>query len=102
MAFLLVVSILFLAGSRFTSHHYTSSNALRELLQGEASAYYTIAMERQELLNDASQQDVVLPRYTVKPWVLYFDDLTTDPADWHNVAMSNYFQKNSVVLEQGG
>lgn len=103
VAFLLVVSMLFLSGSIAAgSHHYTSSNALRELLQGEASAYYATAKERQELLNDASQQDVVLPRYSVQPWVLYFDDISTDPDDWRNVIMERYYQKNSVVLEPEG
>ena len=103
VAFLFVVFMLFLSGSMIAeSHHYTSSNAMRALLQGEASTYYSIAKERQELLNDESQQDVVLPGYSVRPWVLYFDDITTDPSDWKNVAMSNYFQKNSVVLAWGG
>lgn len=102
VAFLYVVFILFLSGSILAeSHHYTSSNALRELLQGEASTYYNIAKERQELLNDDSQQDVVLPRYSVRPWVIYPGDITTDPSDWRNVAMRNYYQKNSVVLEWG-
>ena len=100
MAFLLVVSMLFLSGSiAGEAHHFTSSNALRELLQGEADAYYNTARERQELLNDASQQDVVLPRYPVLPWILYFDDISTEPGDWRNVAIRNYYQKNSVVLE---
>lgn len=101
--FLMAVLVLFLASGKLVgSHHYTSSNALRELLQGEASTYYDAAMERMELLNDDSQQDVVLPRYSVQPWILYFDDITTDPTDWRNVAVSNYYQKNSVVLEPEG
>lgn len=97
--FLLALLVLFLAGSKLDASQYTSGIALRELLQGEASAYHDTAMERLELLHDDSRQDVVLPRFSVKPQILYFDDVTTDPDDWRNVAMSHYYRKNSVVLE---
>lgn len=102
VVFLMAVLVLFLASSKFADSQYTSSSSLWELLQGEASTYYDTAQERLVLLNDDSQQDVVLPRYSVKPWILYFDDVTTDPADWRNVAASNYYQKNSVLLEPEG
>ena len=101
-AFLLAVLVLFLASCKSAGSHYTSSSALWELHHGEASAYYDTAMERLTLLNDASQRDVVLPRYSVKPWILYFDDITTDPANWRNIAASMYYQKNYVVLEPEG
>lgn len=101
-AFLLVVLVLFLLSGKLSESQYTSSSALWELLQGEAGTYYDTAMERLELLHDDSRQDVVLPRFSVKPWILYFDDVTTDPGDWRNVAAGNYYQKNSVVLEPEG
>lgn len=101
-AFLLVILVLFLAGSRLSESQYTSTSALWELRQGEASAYYDEAMARLELLRDDSQQDVVLPMYSVRPWILYFDDMSTDPADWRNIAASRYYEKNSVVLEPWG
>lgn len=101
-AFLLTVLLLFLFSSKLSESQYTSSSALWELLQGEAGTYYDEAMERLELLRDDSQQDVVLPRYSVQPWILYFDDMSTDPADWRNVAASRYYEKNSVVLEPWG
>ena len=101
-AFLLVIFILFLSGSKLAESHYTSSNALRVLFRGEASAYYSTAKERVALLNDDSQQDVVLPSYSVKPWILYFDDITADPANGKNIDMSSYYQKSSVVLDQEG
>ena len=102
VVFLLALSVLFLVGSKLDSSQYTSSGALQELLQGEASAYYDTAMERLELLQDDSLQDVVLPRFPAKPRLLYFDDVTTDPADWRNVAASNYYHKNSVILAPEG
>lgn len=98
-AFVLVVLALFLFGSKLADARYTSSSTMGILFRGEASAYHNTAQERLELLHDDSQQDVVLPRYPVKPWVLYFSDVATDPADWQNRAVSRYYQKNSVVLE---
>ena len=100
--FLLVIVLFFVLSCKFAESNYTSSSALWEVLQGEAGTYHDTAMERLELLNDDSLQDVVLPRYSVKPWLLYFDDVTTDPADWRNIAVSNYYQKNSVVLAPEG
>ena len=99
----LFVRLVFVALScKFAESQYTSSSALWEVLHGEASTYYDTAAERWELLNDDSLQDVVLPRYSVKPWVLYFDDVTTDPADWRNADTSRYYQKNSVILAPKG
>lgn len=98
VTFLLVIVVFFALSCKLAESHYTSSSALREVLQGEASTYYDTAAERLELLNDDSLRDVVLPRFSAKPWLLYFDDVTTDPADWRNVAASNYYQKSSVIL----
>lgn len=100
--FLLVILLFFVLSCKLAEAQYTSSSALWELLQGEASTYYDTAAERLELLNDESLQDVVLPRYSVKPWILYFNDVATDPADWRNVAVSNYYQKSSVILAPEG
>lgn len=102
VSFLLAVFVLFSLSCVLAESKYTSSSALSELVYGEAGAYYDTAMERLELLKDDSQPDVVLPRYPVKPWLLYFDDVTTSMAYWQNVAVTNYYQKNSVVLAPEG
>lgn len=98
MSFLLVIFIL-VSSIELVVADNTSIDAVRALLRGEANAYYDTAMERLDLLKDDSQQDVVLPRYSVKPYVLYFSDITEDPTDWHNIDMREYYQKNSVILE---
>lgn len=90
-----------LSGSVLGGSYYTSGNALLDLVRGNASAYYDTAMERVDILTDDSQQDVVLPRYPVKPRVLYRIDIETDPSHWRNMNMSDYYQKNSVALEPG-
>lgn len=95
MVFLLVVLMIFLSGIQYHTYGF----ALKSLRKGEARTYYDTAMERLDLLKDDSQQDVVLPRYSVKPEILYFNDITEDSTAVSNVNMSNYYQKNSVILE---
>lgn len=30
--------------------------------------------------------------------LLFFEDITTDPGDWKNVGMSEYYGKSSIVI----
>lgn len=78
---------------------FTSVGALSTLASGEAKAYYDSALERFELLNDESIKDVQLEDFPTKPYLLYYDDITQDPADWHNEDISTFYSKNSVVLK---
>ena len=38
----------------------------------------------------------MLPRYTVQPNLLYFEDVSEDPGDWINQKMSEYYGKSSI------
>ena len=78
---------------------YTSLGALSTLLSGEAEQYHACAQRRFEQLRDSSTEDVRLERFPCQPYLLYFDDITEDPADWRNVDMSSYYGKNTVVLD---
>lgn len=91
------LTLVILLGSALAGSYYTSGKATLDLVQGHAQAYYETAMERVELLTDDSQQDVVLPRYPVKPRVLFWADISADPASGHN-SISKYYQKNTVIL----
>ena len=44
------------------------------------------------------EKNVTLKPFSVKPWLLYFDDITEDAADWRNGAVANWYGKDSVVL----
>lgn len=52
-----------------------------------------------DLLYDDSIQDVELQELSVKPYVLYFDDITNNPDDWRNTAVAEYYNKSSVILK---
>lgn len=81
---------------------YTSTMALGLLRSGDCVEYAACAQRRLELLNDPNARDVALEPYPCVPYLLYFDDITPDAADWRNVAVAEYYGKDSVVLDTAG
>ena len=79
---------------------YTSISALRSLTKGEAQTFYTEAMERHDLYIDESIADVEVRPYSEKPHLFSFDDLSTDPGYWLNLAVTGYYHKDSVRLTE--
>ena len=94
-----LLAVICAAGFILSGHGFTSLMALGELRSGEAAAYRAVTRERLALLRDPSIPDAVLPAYPSQPYLLYFDDITPDPGDWRNLAVTAYYGKNSVVLE---
>jgi len=43
----------------------------------------------------------MLEPYPVLPYVMFFDDFSTDPEDWKNTAVCAYYGENSVALTAG-
>lgn len=93
---LLVLAVWLLTANKNT---YTSVSALRSLVNGDAAVYYTEAMERHELYVDESITDVVVKPYSARPAVFDFEDLKEDPGNWLNLAVTGYYHKNSVKLQ---
>jgi len=99
-----VSAILFLVLSAINvkpvPEYFTSSCAVKDLVNGHAAYYRQQNLaRRQELLND-NVQDVVLDYYEYEPDLLFFADITTDPQDWTNNAVRRYYGKNSVTRTQ--
>lgn len=93
LLFFLVFSLLAVKGN---PDFYTGTSAVSELLDGSAAQYGRENEERLRILKNPGEQDVVLPRYTVQPNLLYFEDVSEDPGDWINQKMSEYYGKNSI------
>lgn len=70
------------------------------LKDGSAMQYSEEAFMRNDSLCRAEGEDVTLAPYTVKPGLLFFDDITNDPGDWRNDSMRSYYNLNSVVLAE--
>lgn len=93
LLFFIVFSLLAVKGN---PDFYTGTSAVSELLDGSAAQYGRENEERLRILKNPSEQDAVLPRYTVQPNLLYFEDVSEDPDDWINQKMSEYYGKNSI------
>ena len=93
LLFFLVFSLLAVKGN---PDFYTGTSAVSELLDGSAAQYGRENEARLRILKNPGEQDVVLPRYTVQPNLLYFEDVSEDPGDWINQKMSEYYGKNSI------
>lgn len=76
----------------------TSLSAVDSLRRGYAQTYYEEYMERLAVLEDDSIKAVCFEPYTCAPYLLFFGDITDDPDDWVNRAMSSYYGKDSVTL----
>lgn len=93
LLFFIVFSLLAVKGN---PDFYTGTSAVSELLDGSAAQYGRENEERLCILKNPREQDAVLPRYTVQPNLLYFEDVSEDPDDWINQKMSEYYGKNSI------
>lgn len=93
LLFFVVFSLLAVKGN---PDFYTGTSAVSELLDGSAAHYGRENEERLRILKNPREQDAALPRYTVQPNLLYFEDVSEDPGDWINQKMSEYYGKSSI------
>lgn len=75
----------------------SSLSASISLFFGEAKLYDEEAEMRLELLNSDST-NIEFSEFSVKPYVLFFDDVEEDASCWKNVYMADYYNKNSIKL----
>lgn len=78
----------------------SSIGAVSSILSGEAEEYHSQAQSRFEQLKDQSVTHAVLEDFSVRPYMLYFDDIQPDSGDWRNVDMATFYGKESVSLAQ--
>lgn len=76
----------------------SSSSALLSLVKGEAAVYLAENEARWALYTDDSVRDVEVGDFSVKPYVLYHDDIAEDQTDWRNYTVAGFFGKDSVRL----
>ena len=76
----------------------TSLEATKELLNGSAASYSKQINERYQLYTDPSEKEIIVEPLTVKPELLFFDDITDDQDNWKNHGVAEYFGKESVRL----
>ncbi len=93
--------VLFLVSLKIYGLQSTnSSSALLSLAKGEAEEYWKENKKRWESFTDDSVKDVVVEDFSVKPHVLYHDDIVEDRTDWRNTTVALFFGKDSVRLKK--
>lgn len=89
-------------------HFKTSDNVLTEyssyaayvsLKTGEVRQFHEEYRDRLDLLY-GSKKEVHFKPYSVKPYLLYLDDITEDPYDWRNIGMARWYDKEKVYLAE--
>ncbi len=75
----------------------TSYSAVKSLISGEAEEYYETEQKRIEILS-SDEKNIVLPAFESKPYTIYFTDITEDAEDGMNMAMAEYYSKDSIIV----
>ena len=101
---LYLVPVLALIGIFFAlkgdGNAFTSASAWNSWRTQEAQMYDAQMDERIELYQDKNTVNAEVKPLTCRPYLLYFDDLTTDAADWRNEAATRYFKKQTIVIKE--
>lgn len=74
--------------------------AALSIRSGEAQAYYDQNQERLKILEDDTIKEVYLDPLEIRPYLLYFGDISKNPHSWENEALAKYFGKDKIVLNQ--
>ena len=96
----LMLSGVFIAGIlAYPIQTSSGYKAVQTIVSGEASEYSDEAQGRYEMSVEAEGEDLELMDYTVRPELLFFDDIRTDQEHGNNIMYANYYKLNSVMLK---
>ena len=91
-----VLSLLAAMGKRET---YIGTLAAATVLSGQAKEYQQENEHRLELLYDKQVKEVVFKGFSDPPELLLFQDVTSNPEEWINQVVAEYYGKESVRCE---
>ena len=95
----LLIFVAFVVNVERRMCDYSSYAAYVSLRAGEAQQYHQEYLDRVEILT-SEKKEVEIKPYSVKPYLLYFDDITTDVYDWRNNAVARWYVKDYVYLRE--
>lgn len=83
----------------FTYHqNLTTKSAVHDLKKGYAQSYHQEVLHRIALLTTPDADEIWVPNYSVRPYLLDLEDLNTDPQHWRNQATADWYGKKIVHL----
>jgi hypothetical protein len=77
----------------------TGIRAFTSIVSGEAAEFDTQMDAREVLYNDDSINEVYISPLTVFPELIYFDDITYDKDDYSNYKISEYYNKEFIIMK---
>lgn len=100
IALLLVVVISVQGVTLLWERGTTSSEAIGEILDGSASQYDLEQDQREAEYADNERRVVEVKALSVHPKLLYLGELGNSPDHWLSVAMSRFYQKEAIYLQE--
>lgn len=99
ISFIVILFCFLWAGSLAANYKGMSSiSAYRSIQSGKAQAYASEMDERLIMYHDPLIKDVVVKPLSVIPGVLKPDSVQSDSTNWQNVAIADFYDKDSVSL----
>lgn len=96
MAAFFGAAFCFLIAAGVNMDSFTSTSALSSMVRGEAQEYKRQQEERLEILQNDAILDAELKDFTVKPYLLFYEDIEPDAENWKNTRMRDYYRKDTV------
>ena len=94
-----LIFLAFVLNREIRKTDYVTYAAYVALRTGEAQQYHQEYLVRAEVLG-GEDKVVVLAPFSVRPYLLFFDDITNDANDWSNTAMARWYTKDQVYLRE--
>lgn len=99
--YIVLLVIIFVSFSGLTAlkeeNRFVTVSAIHSLVSGEARIYGEEATKRAETIANNTSSELMLPRYTVMPYLLYTDDIEPDVDNWKNNSMERYYRIDSII-----
>lgn len=97
VAFVIAILVVFAGLTAIKEENrFVTVSAIHSLVNGEAKTYGDEARARSASIESNTSSSILLPRYTVMPYLLYTDDIVPDATDWRNDAMSRYYRIDTI------
>lgn len=95
-----IYALVFLVFFYPVRENLSGFNALTSLTNGKAMQYDREADARIARIMEADEDETIeLEPFTVKPKVLFFEDLDGSPDNWKNQAMAEYYGRKGILLK---
>ncbi|MCB4799703.1 DUF6056 family protein [Neotamlana laminarinivorans] len=73
--------------------------AYSDLFSGKAYAYNKALNERYKIIKQSKDKTVVIPKLTVFPETIFFEDVKPDSKHWINACYNSYFNKSEITYK---